>query len=389
MSILSLLLLISGFVLLVMGGQVLVRGAASLGKSVGLSSLVIGLTIVAFATSAPELAVSVGAAVSGAPGLAIGNVVGSNIVNVLFVLGLTAMFGALTVKVQLIKADIPVMIGFSVLALVLAADGRLSTTEGAALLTLLVLYVVIVIWWARRRRAAGDDPQLGLDEVLSAGAGGRVSRWIRGTTVRSTTADGILIAAGVVLLVIGAQLLISSATTIATSLGVSDLIIGLTVVAIGTSLPELATSIIAALRGERDMAVGNLVGSNIFNIGAVLGLSSIVSPAGISVDAAAINFDFPVMIAVAMVLLPLALNGQAITRWEGALLVCLYVAYVVYLVLSAADHQALRPFSAAMLWFVLPISAVWVMGMAGCELTKWRSHRLQEEPSASEASPTP
>lgn len=375
-TFLSIILLISGFVLLVLGGEALVRGAASLGKTVGLSSLIIGLTVVAFATSTPELAVSMGAAFSGSPGLAVGNVVGSNIANILFVMGLTAIFGALLVKVQLIKADIPIMIGFSVLALVLALDGGFSLIDGVVMFSLLMVYLVGTIWYARRRLSHGEDPQLGVEGILDQGAGRLTSR-LRSTPLRSTTVDIILIAVGVVMLVVGAQFLVSSATTIAAALGVSDLIIGLTIVAIGTSLPELATSVIAAVRGERDMAVGNLVGSNIFNIGAVLGLTSIASPTGIDVDQAAVNFDLPVMVAVALVLLPLAFTGQAIARWEGFVLTGMYVAYVAYLVLAAADHEALGPFSAAMLWFVVPVTLLWVSALAIYELGVYLRRRAK------------
>ncbi len=368
----SVLLLIGGFVLLVGGGEALVRGAASLGKTVGLSSLIIGLTVVSFATSAPELAVSTGAALSGSPGLAVGNVVGSNIANILFVLGLTAVFGALMVRQQLIRADIPVMIGLSVLALLLSLDGGLSTVDGAVLLALLLIYLVAIIVYARRQQAKGLDPELDVEEVAD---GGRLMQKLRATTGRSVATDVVFVAVGVGLLVAGAQMLVTGATDIATALGISELIVGLTVVAIGTSLPELATSVIAALRGERDMAVGNLVGSNIFNIGAVLGLTAMISPEGIAVERAAIVFDLPVMVAVALVLLPLAFTGQAIARWEGYLLVGLYLAYVVYLVLGASDHEALGPFSAAMMWFVLPITALWVIALLGYEFGLRRGRR--------------
>ncbi|WP_258935208.1 hypothetical protein [Nesterenkonia pannonica] len=210
-----------------------------------------------------------------------------------------------------------------------------------------------------------------------------MTAWLRATKLRATTVDILLIAVGIALLVGGAQMLVVAATGIATALGVSDLIIGLTIVAIGTSLPELATSVIAAIRGERDMAVGNLVGSNIFNIGAVLGLTALASPAGVQVDPAAINFDIPVMLAVALVLVPLAFTSGAIRRWEGLLLFMMYVAYVVYLVLSAAQHAALEPFSATMLWFVLPITALWVLSLAAYEMGS--SHREKyDEPEAFE-----
>ncbi|MBP2317596.1 cation:H+ antiporter [Nesterenkonia lacusekhoensis] len=385
MSVMSVLLLIGGFVLLVGGGEALVRGAASLGKTVGMSSLIVGLTVVSFATSAPELAVSTGAALSGSAGLAVGNVVGSNIVNILFVLGLTAVFGALMVRQRLIRADIPVMIGLCLLTLLLALDGRLSTLDGVALLVLLLLYLVAVITYARRQQAEGKDPEITVEGV-DDDAGGRLMQTLRATKRRSVITDLVLVVLGVGLLVAGAQMLVTGATDIATALGISELIVGLTIVAIGTSLPELATSVIAALRGERDMAVGNLVGSNIFNIGAVLGLTAVVSPAGIGVDRAAIVFDMPVMVAAALVLLPLAFTGQIIARWEGFLLVGLYVAYVVYLVLAASQHAALDPFSATMLWFVLPITALWVIALLGYEFGLRRGRR--ESPGSEYPSPS-
>lgn len=356
------------------------RGAASLGKRLGLSSMIIGLTVVAFATSMPEMAVSVGAALSGAPGLAVGNVVGSNIANILFVLGLAAVFAGLAVKVRLIKADIPIMIGFSVLALALSLDGTFSAGDGLVLLGLLVLYLIASIMYSRRQRARGDEGQLGVEGVLSQGPGGRLTAKLRATTLRSTTVDLLLLVGGVALLVLGARLLVDGATAIALTLGVSELVIGLTVVAIGTSLPELATSVIAALRGERDMAVGNLVGSNIFNIGAVLGVTSLVSPLPLRIDPAAVYFDLPVMLAAALVLLPLAFTGRFITRWEGGLLAAIYVAYVAFAVLSSGQHDALEPFSAALGWFVVPLTLIWLIALSGYQFgTRRRSDEPYDE----------
>jgi len=387
-TLLTIFLLLGGFILLVAGGEALVRGASSLGKTVGLSSLIIGLTVVSSATSAPELAVSLGAALDGAPGLAVGNVVGSNIANILFVMGLTAIFGALMVKVQLIKADIPIMIGLSVIALLVSLDGNISTLEGSVLLGLLIIYLVVTIVLARRQtqREQTTEPQEKKhnedDGAASAEANStaksspvKPTRKVRTSKRRSTLIDLVLLIVGIALLVAGAQMLVSASTTIAQALGVSDLIIGLTIVAIGTSLPELATSVIAALRGERDMAVGNLVGSNIFNIGAVLGLTAIISPSGVDVASAAVNFDLPVMIATALVLLPLAFTAFAIGRWEGVALVAFYAAYVIYLVLEAAGHSALQPFNAAMLWFVLPITGLWLAALVGYEIGVLRSRR--------------
>lgn len=374
MSLSSVLLLLAGFVLLVGGGEVLVRGAASLARTMGMSSLVVGLTVVSFATSGPELAVSAGAALSGSPGLAVGNVVGSNIANILLVIGVCAVVLPLAVTSHVVRTDIPVVIGLSLLTLVLALDGTVSTLDGTLLLALLAAYLAVTI--VRSRRRPDDAPP-----AVPAGAGGAPTTTaaapsrFRANRARSILLDVVLVAVGVALLVSGAQLLVRGATQVATSFGVSDLVIGLTVVAIGTSLPELATSIIAVRRDEGDLAVGNVVGSNIFNLGAVLGLSAVIAPGGIGVDPAAVRFDLPLMVAVALALLPVAFTGQLIRRWEGALFVALYVAYVVFLLLAASEHAALQPFSTAMLWFVLPVTAVWLLALAAYELGLRRGRR--------------
>lgn len=374
MSLSSVLLLLAGFVLLVGGGEALVRGAASLARTMGMSSLVVGLTVVSFATSSPELAVSAGAALSGSPGLAVGNVVGSNIANILLVLGISALVVPLMVTSRVVRTDIPVMIGLSVLALVLALDGTISTADGVLLLALLAAYLVVTI--IRSRRGRDDAPP-----ATAAGAAGAPTkaasapRRFRATRTRSILLDVVLVAVGVALLVLGAQLLVRGATQIAATFGVSDLVIGLTVVAIGTSLPELATSVIAVRRGEGDLAVGNIVGSNIFNIGAVLGLTAVVAPGGIGVDPAAVHFDLPLMVAVALALLPVAFTGQLIRRWEGTLFVVLYLAYVAFVLLAASEHAALQPFSTAMLGFVLPVTAVWLVALAAYELGLRRGRR--------------
>jgi cation:H+ antiporter len=376
-SLSSVLLLLAGFVLLVGGGEALVRGAASLARTMGMSALVVGLTVVSFATSSPELAVSAGAALSGSPGLAVGNVVGSNIANILLVLGLSALVVPLVVTSRVVRTDIPVMIALSVLALVLALDGTISTVDGVLLLALLVAYVVVTVVRSRRSRTDRPPPAAASDAAPdSGGAGGtRAPSRLRATRARSVLLDVALVVLGVALLVTGAQLLVRGATQIATTFGVSELVIGLTVVAVGTSLPELATSVIAVRRGEGDLAVGNIVGSNIFNIGAVLGLTAVISPGGIGVDPAAVHFDLPLMVAVALALLPVAFTGQVIKRWEGALLVTLYVAYVAFVLLAAADHDALQPFSTTMLWFVLPVTAVWLVALAAYELGLRRGRR--------------
>ncbi|MFI6574156.1 calcium/sodium antiporter [Nocardiopsis sp. NPDC050513] len=369
MNVLVVLALVAGFVLLVAGGETLVRGAGSLARTLGMSSLVVGLTVVSFTTSAPELAVSTDAALSGYPGLAVGNVVGSNIANILLVLGTSALFVPLAAHSQVVRADIPVMAALSVVVLLMALDGNLGRFEGAALFVILVVYVTVTVLVSRRRAALGSGS-------VRVNAGPGADGPVRDTPrTRPVLVDVVLVVLGTALLVAGARLLVYGASAIATTLGVSDLLIGLTVVAVGTSLPELVTCVVAVVRGERDMAVGNIVGSNVFNIGAVLGLTAIVSPGGIAIAPSALRFDLPIMAAVALVLLPIALTRLEVARWEGALLVGFYVAYIAYLVVEATGHAALRPFSAAMLWFVIPLTALWLVTVAVYELSTRRGGR--------------
>lgn len=338
------MLLLLGLALLLVGAEMLVRGASRLALATGMSPLVIGLTVVAFGTSTPELAVSIGAANSGAPDVALGNVVGSNITNVLLILGMSALIAPLIVSRQLIRVDVPIMVGVSVLALVLALDGGIGRGDGAILAALLVGYTLLQVRLGRTDPAAGDTA---LDTVEGPPRGTRA--WVMNVA---------LVGGGLALLILGANWLVDSATLIARQFGLSELVIGLTVVAVGTSMPEIATSIIATIRGQRDLAVGNVVGSNIFNLLGVLGLTAVVSPTGIPVSPAAVNFDIPVMIATAVACLPIFFTGHSIQRWEGAVFLGYYVAYTAYLLLDAAGHDALADFRLAMLWVVIPLTVV-------------------------------
>lgn len=336
----------------------LVRGASSLAARVGISPLVVGLTVVSAATSAPELAVSVGASLQGQPDLAVGNVVGSNIVNILLILGASALVLPLAARQQLVRLDIPVMVAMSLLLLVLAGGGRIGPGAGALLVALVASYVTLTVVVSRRaagRTGSAASPA----SPESSGPGLLVSL--------------LLVAAGVGLLVIGADLLVTGATGIATAFGVSGLVVGLTVVAIGTSLPELATSIIAALRGQRDLALGNVVGSNIFNIGFVLGIPALIAPGGLPVPPAAVALDIPLMVAAAVTLLPVVITGFRINRWEGGLFVLLYAAYTTYVVLDAVGHDALQGFTTVMVAFVLPLVAVTLVAAVGYEFGRRRA----------------
>jgi cation:H+ antiporter len=300
---------------------------------------------VAFGTSSPELAVSLKAALADQASIALGNVVGSNIFNVLFILGLSALVTPLVVSQQLIRLDVPLMIGLSVLVLLFAVDAMFSRTDGLFLVVGLVLYIGFLIVQIRKESEEVQDKYAEEFAVKDS----RATRWPRNIC---------LVIGGLALLVLGSRWLVDSAVFIAHSLGVSELVIGLTIVAAGTSLPEVVTSVIASIKGERDIAVGNVVGSNLFNMMGALGIASIVAPTGIAVSAAVIRFDIPIMIVVAFACLPIFFTGGIISRWEGALLLGYYVAYTLYLIFAATHHDALPRFSAVMFYFAIPLTMV-------------------------------
>jgi len=334
----------AGFVLLVVGAEALVRGASRIAVGAGISPLVVGLTVVAFGTSAPELAVSVGASLSGQSSLALGNVVGSNIFNVLLILGVAALVAPLRVSSQLVRLDVPLGIGAGVGVLLLALDGTIGWGDGLLLVGGILVYTAYLL----RQIRAGAVEAGGVSDDGGEGAGS-FGQWIVNLG---------FVLGGLVMLVFGARWLVEGAVAVARRLGVSELVIGLTLVAGGTSLPELATSVLAGLRGERDIAVGNVVGSNLFNLLAVLGGAALVAPGGVAVSGAVLWFDLPVMIAVAVACLPVFITGHTIARWEGGLFLGLYAAYTAYLILAAARHDALSSFSLVMAAFVLPLVAV-------------------------------
>ena len=351
-------LFVLGLIALVAGAQLLVRGASRLALTFGISPLVVGLTVVAFGTSAPELAVSVRSAWGGQVDIALGNVVGSNIFNVLFILGLSAPITPLVVAPQLIRQEVPIMLGASALLYLLTLDGDIARAEAVLLFGLVIVYTVFLIRQSRRVQRATR-------EEYAHEFGAARSRWDRHWGVQLA-----LILAGLALLVLGASLLVDAAVTFARLLGLSEMVIGLTIVAAGTSLPEVATSVVAAVRGERDIAVGNVVGSNTFNILAVLGLSGLVAPQALAVAPALLSFDLPVMTAVAFACLPIFFTGHAIARWEGALFLFYYAAYTAYLLLAAQRHDALATYGTVMTTVVLPLTAVTLAVIAARE---WRA----------------
>ena len=344
----NLLLFVGGLIGLVLGAELLVRGASKLALSFGISPLVVGLTIVAFGTSAPEMAVSTAAVLNNQTDIAIGNVVGSDIFNVLFILGLSALITPLVVNIQLIRQEVPIMIGASLLLLALGLDGTLGFFDGAILFALLLAYTVFLIVQSRAETKGAQDRYAA--GVRAAAPGNWDSK---------LPAQLLLIVVGLGLLVLGSDWLVTAATVFAKAIGMSDLVIGLTIVAAGTSMPEVATSVMAAVKGERDIAVGNVVGSCTFNVLGCLGLAGLVSgDMALVMPAAILNFDIWVMIAVSLACLPVFITGREIARWEGGVFMLYYIAYVIYLILAAQQHAALGLFSAAMLSFVIPITLI-------------------------------
>lgn len=317
-------LLVIGLVLLVVGAEALVRGASKLAAAIGISPLVIGLTVVAFGTSAPEMAVSTVSSLTGQSNIAAGNIIGSNIFNVLFILGLSALMTPLVVSLRLIRLEVPLMIAASAVVYLFCMDGVVARPEGLLLFSGIIAYTVFLVRQSRHENAQIQDEYV-------REYGGK-----KPLAVRALLKNIALILIGLGLLVLGSNWLVDCAAAIAQNLGVSDLVIGLTIVAVGTSLPELATSVVASIRNERDIAVGNVIGSNLFNLLAVMGVAGIVSPSGIAVSTSALHLDLPVMLAAATACLPIFLSGRRISRNEGVLLLGGYLVYATYLLLATA-----------------------------------------------------
>ncbi len=342
MSILTGVLFVIGIFLLIFGADLLVRGSSQIATAAGIPPLIIGLTIVALGTSSPELAVSLQAAIADQSEITLGNIVGSNIANLLLILGVAALIGPLPVASQLLRRDLPIMILVSVAVLLMSLDGLLSRIDGALLLIGLVIYFFITV---RGARYGSPPPSASELEVRKRG---------RQPLVLFTNIA--LIAGGLALLVLGASWLVDGAVAFAATLGISQLIIGLTIVAVGTSLPEIATTVIAGLRGERDIAVGNVVGSNLLNLLCVLGLTLVLDPNGIVVPASAIRLDLPVMIGAAAICAPIFFTRQLVSRREGWLLLMYYIAYTLYLVLDAVSFRWLDSYAALLGLIVLPVT---------------------------------
>ena len=358
----TVIMLTAGLVLLVAGAEGLVRGASRIALSVGISPLVVGLTVVAFGTSSPEMAVSVSAVRDGASDIAIGNVVGSNIFNILLIVGACALVMPLVISWRLVRLEVPMMIGISILLWLFILDGEIARWEAAILFAGVIGYTVWAIRASRKESAAAlemsapgaEPPEVPSPWYVNVG----------------------YIVGGLVFLVVGSNWMVDSAVEIAEGFGLSELVIGLTIVAAGTSLPELATSVLATIKGERDIAVGNVVGSNIFNILGVLGLSGLVGKTELQASSFVQDVDVPVMVLVAAICLPVFFSGRNLMhRYEGFGFVVAYAIYVTYLVWKSSDAGA-PGWYADIVWFaVVPLAVVVVL------VTAWRDrhHPVPEE----------
>ncbi len=305
--------LIGGLVIMLVGAEGLVRGASALALKVGISPLVVGLTVVAFGTSSPELVVSVGSALEGNSDIAIGNVIGSNISNIALILGITALINPIKVNVQVIKREIPIMIAVTLIFLLMFLNLSLSRLEGALLFAGIIFYTSISYYLSKKENKKVEQEFEKEIPVVK----GKISTSI------------LFVVIGLACLAVGSKFFVDATVEIAMLFNVSQVIIGLTIVAVGTSLPELITSVVASLKKEGDIAIGNVVGSNIFNLLSILGITAVILPIaseGIKL------IDLGMFVLTAVIMLPLARTGFVLNRWEGVLLIILYITYV-YLII--------------------------------------------------------
>lgn len=315
--------LLGGLMLLIIGAEFVVRGGGALATRLGIPPLIVGLTIVAIGTSTPELGVGIEAALQGNGSLAVGNIAGTNTVNILLILGLSAALRPLALQMQTLRLDLPLIVFASLVLMVMALDGLLTRIEGLILIALGLVFTFAIVRVARREsiKVKAQFAQEFAPEATS------VWRW-------GPFYELFVLAGGIAVIVLGADWLVDGAVSLARMWQVSDAFIGLTIVAIGTSAPELVTTVISTIRNERDIAIGNLLGSSVYNILIILGVTCVVPPNGIEVGRQLITIDIPVMAAVALACVPVFITGREVTRTEGALFVSAYLSYLAYLILT-------------------------------------------------------
>lgn len=322
----SVLLLVTGLLALIGGAELVVRNGSAMALRMGVPPMIIGLTIISIGTSTPELAVGIDAMRADAGSLAIGNIAGTNVVNLLLILGLCALLKPVHFDRRTLLLDLPGVVLVAILVMAFAWDGQLETWEGIPLTLLAIVYTVLLGWWSRREKAASGTAALDPDELIED-AGGDAGRR------HGTWWYLMLLVVGIAVIVVGADWLVGGAESLARSMGVSDAFIGLTVVAIGTSAPELFTAIIASFRGERDLAIGNLIGSSIYNLTLILGVPVLVAGGSGPIDTSLLRVDLPIMVGVCFACIPLFWTGRRLSRVEGGLMVAGYIAYFSSLIL--------------------------------------------------------
>jgi cation:H+ antiporter len=311
---LTLLQMLGGLAILVAGAEILVRGSVGTALRFGLTPLLIGLTIVAFGTSAPELVVSIQAAYNGSDDIALGNIIGSNISNIALILGVAALIQPLKVQASIIRKDVPILLGTSLLLVFFLMDGVISQLEGFFFFAGVVVFTIASIRMSKLETAVEVTEEF--EDVIPKKL---FPLWL----------NIVMVIAGLGLLILGAKWLVDGAIEIASSLGMSQAVVGLTIVAVGTSLPELATSVMAAIKKEGDIAIGNVVGSNIFNILCILGITAMILPVS---QGGITTVDILLMLGLTVLLLPVLKSGYIVSRFEGGILLSIYIAYTVYLV---------------------------------------------------------
>ena len=316
----SALLIVGGLLGLLGGAELLVRGGTGLALRLGIAPIVVGVTVVSLGTSMPELAIGIDAARQGSAGLAVGNIVGTNLVNILLILGLSALITPLTLDTRTLRFDLPCMTAASVVLLLVALDGTLGTFDGVLLVLLGVGYTLGVLRTSRQESSAVQAEYQAND----------------GTTRARPWLHVVSLLVGIAVIVIGATLLVDGAVDAARGLGVSDAVIGLTIIAIGTSAPELVTTLVSTIRGNRDIALGNLLGSSVYNIAFILGVTILVAPGAVEVPDEILGGDLLLMVGAAVACVPVFVSGRRITRIEGGVFVAAYVAYLAWLIISRA-----------------------------------------------------
>ncbi len=343
----TVLLFIVGLVMLIGGAELFLKSVDKFGAAWSVSPVVMGLTVVAFATGAPELAISLQAAAEGRPDLVLGNIVGSNIANILLILGVAGLVSPLKITNRIIKIDVPVVIAASVLLFVLAMDGSLTPFDGLLILIALLMYSLFMYTQIKKDRAANQHKE-------KREVGEPVTTLFYGKYI-------FLLLLGLIFIVMGSRFMVDSAVEIAGILGISELIIGLTIVSIGTSLPEVATSVSAVRRNDSDTAVANVMGSNLYNILLTLGLTIVVAPGALDVSADAIRLDLPIMMIVAGACLPLFWPGKMLGRLEAGGFLFYYAAYLTYLVFIAIQHPLKETMEWGMTWIIIPLTVLLIL----------------------------